>query len=121
MPARTGTSQVTWSPSTSSRARAPALFAARTKLPRGRTPGPAGGPAGPDRLSARGQQGAAPGASPSGGRAAGEAGAARAAAAAAVVAACRAGAWAAVLEGLHLFLPASPLAPAVRLLQARAR
>jgi hypothetical protein len=37
-----------------------------------------------------------------------------------VVAACRAGAWAAVLEGLHMFLPASPLAPAVRLLQARA-
>jgi len=25
-----------------------------------------------------------------------------------------------VLEGLHMFLPASPLAPAVRLLQARA-
>ncbi len=46
-------------------------------------------------------------------------GAARAAAAAAVLCACTAGAWAAVLEGLHLFLPASPLAPAARLLQAR--
>ena len=48
-------------------------------------------------------------------------GAARRAAAAAVLRACTAGAWAAVLEGLHLLLPTSPLAPAVRLLQARPR
>ncbi|KAK9827328.1 hypothetical protein WJX81_005997 [Elliptochloris bilobata] len=55
-----------------------------------------------------------------GGTSPGGSGATRRAAAEAVVCACRMGAWAAVLEGLHLFLPTLPLAPAIRLLQAAA-